>query len=383
MTEAGRHGELPSEPRASVPLPHPIFDLISSISVKWKVIVPVTVILLIAFGASTYAVVVGMPGRGLAFIIATQVAALVLVGLAIALIVHAAVYYPIQRLMRTMGKVERGDLSARARVRSRDEIGRLRERFNQMVEQMEAKNRELARAQQQLTQSEKLASIGLLAAGVAHEINNPLATISVAAESLAETSGDDKRRELARAIGEQAGRISQIVGQLLGFDYSQRFDLEPGDVRDVIEEALAAVDPTKIRISRHYKSRLPKVRMNADKLRQAFANIVSNAVDAMGDQGELSVAARQRGAEVEIIISDTGPGIAGEETRRVFDPFFTTKEVGEGTGLGLAVVYHLIKMHQGEVYAYSPALGEPRPGRGASFLIRLPAIEGDDTEAGH
>jgi len=359
-----------------------MFDLIASISVKWKVIVPVTLILLIAFGTSTY-LVVGMPGHGLAFIIVTEVAALVLVGLAIALIVHAAVYYPIQRLMRTMGKVERGDLSARARVRAHDEIGRLRERFNQMVEQMEAKNRELARAQQQLTQSEKLAAIGLLAAGVAHEINNPLATISVAAESLLETAGDDKQRELARAIGEQASRISQIVGQLLGFDYSQRFDLEPGDVRDVIEEALAVVDTTKIRISRHYEPRLPKVRMNAGKLRQAFANIVSNAVHAMGDQGELSVAARQRGAEVEILVSDTGPGIAGDDARRVFDPFFTTKEVGEGTGLGLAVVYHLIRMHQGEVYVYSPALGEPRPGRGASFLIRLPAVEGDESEAGH
>jgi len=352
-----------------------MFDLVSSLGVKWKVIVPVTLILLIAFGTSTY-LMVGMPGRGLAFILVTQIAALVLVGLAIALIVHGAVHYPIQRLMRTMGKVERGDLSARARVRSRDEIGRLRERFNQMVGQIEAKNRELERAQQRLAQSERLASIGLLAAGVAHEINNPLATISVAAESLAESRSSDNERALARAIAEQAGRISQIVGQLLSFDYSPRFELEPGDVRDVIEEALAPVDVSKIRVSRHYEAGLPKVAMNVDKLRQAFANIVSNALDAMGEKGELSVAARQRGREVEVCFSDTGSGIPGDALRRVFDAFFTTKEVGEGTGLGLAIAYHFIKMHQGEMYVYSPALGEPHPGRGTSFLIRLPAAEG-------
>jgi len=348
-----------------------MFNLISSLSVKWKVILPVSLILLVAFGMSTY-VVLGMPGRGLAFIIVTQVAALVLVGLAIGLIVHAAVHYPIARLMRTMGKVEAGDLSARARVRGHDEIGRLRERFNQMVEQIEAKNRELARAQQRLAESERLASIGLLAAGVAHEINNPLATISVAAESLAESASNEQERTLARAIGQQAGRMSQIVGQLLSFDYSPRFELAPGDVRDVIEEALAPVDVSKIRISRHYEAHLPKVGMDADKLRQAFANIVSNALDAMGEKGELSVAARQRGEEVEVCFSDTGRGIAPDSLRRVFDAFFTTKEVGEGTGLGLTIAYHFIKMHQGEMYVYSPALGEPHPGRGTSFLIRLP-----------
>ncbi|UCH34543.1 MAG: HAMP domain-containing protein [Armatimonadota bacterium] len=359
-----------------------MFNLITSLSVKWKVILPVSLILLVAFGMSTY-VVIGMPGRGLAVILATQIGALVLVGVAIAVIVHAAVYYPIMRLMRTMGKVERGDLSARARVVAHDEIGRLRERFNQMVEQIEAKNRELARAQEQLAQSEKLASIGLLAAGVAHEINNPLTSISVAAESLLESGANDKERDLARAVGEQAGRISQIVGQLLSFDYSERFEVEPRDVRDVIEEALAPVDVHKIRVSRHYETHLPKVPMDADRLRQAFANIVSNAVDAMGDKGELSVAVRHRGDEVEIVLSDTGPGITADTVRRIFDPFFSTKEVGEGTGLGLAIAYHLIKMHRGEIYVYSPALGEPHSGRGTSFLIRLPEVEGDDGEAGH
>jgi len=357
-----------------------MFDLIASLSIKWKVILPVTFILLVAFGMSTY-VAVGMPGRGLGVIVATQIGALVLVGVAIAAVVHAAIYYPITRLIRTMGKVERGDLSARARVRGRDEISRLRERFNQMVEQVEAKNRELARAQQQLAQSERLAAVGLLAAGVAHEINNPLATISVAAESLLESLADPKARALARAIGEQAARISTTVAQLLSFDYSPRFDLEPGDIRDVIEEALAAVDLGRFRVSRHYEPRLPKVRMDAGKLRQAFCNIVDNALHAMGEKGELSVATRFRDG-VEVCFSDTGPGIAPADARRILDAFFTTKEVGDGSGLGLTVAYHFIRMHRGEMYVYSPALGEPNPGRGASFVIRLPAAEGELNEAG-
>ena len=87
--------------------------------------------------------------------------------------------------------------------------------------------------------------------------------------------------------------------------------------------------------------------------------------------------------EVEIVLSDTGPGIKADTVRRIFDPFFSTKEVGEGTGLGLAIAYHLIKMHRGEIYVYSPALGEPHSGRGTSFLIRMPEVEGDDGEAGH
>ena len=358
-----------------------MFSFITSLSVKWKVILPVTFILLMAFGMSTY-VMIGMPEHGRVVILATQIGALLLVGLTIALVVHAAVHYPITRLIRTMGRVERGDLTARARVRTHDEIGRLRERFNQMVEQIDAKNRELARAQQSLAQNEKLVSIGLLAAGVAHEINNPLATISVAAESLAESASNQKERDLARAIGDQAARISEIVGQLLSFDYSAEFELEPGDVRDVIEEALAPVDLGKIRVSRHYEPGLPKVRINADKLRQALTNIVSNALQAMGDKGELSVATRLRGGEVEVCFSDTGPGIAAD-LRRIFDPFYTTKEVGEGAGLGLAITHHFIRMHQGEMYVYSPALGEPHPGRGASFVIRLPAMEGESGDTGH
>ena len=358
-----------------------MFNLIASLSVKWKVILPVSVILLAAIGLSTY-LAIGTLGRGLAVILATQIGALVLVGVAIALVVHAAVYYPIARLIRTMGKVERGDLSARARVRTHDEIGRLRERFNQMVEQIAAKNEVLARTQQQLAQSEKLASIGLLAAGVAHEINNPLATISVAAESLLESAGDARERELARAVADQAQRISQIVRQLLSFDYSRRFELEPGDVRDPIEEALASASAPDVRISRHYGAHVPKVRMDPELLRGAFANIVRNALDAMAGRGELTVAVRQRGSEVEVSFTDTGPGIPPQRLGRVFDPFFTTKEVGEGTGLGLAIAYHIIQMHQGEVYVYSPAAGEPHPGAGTRFLIRLPAAPGPDDEIG-
>jgi signal transduction histidine kinase len=365
-----------------------MLDFITSLSVKWKVILPVAVILVAAFAVSAY-VLTDLAARDLAargrtehalrMVLGAQVAALVLVVLAIALLVHAAVHYPIARLIRTMGRVERGDLSARARVRAHDEIGRLRERFNHMVQQIAAQNLELARAQQQLAQSERLASIGLLAAGVAHEINNPLATISMAAESLHESAADERERNLARAVLDQAGRISEIVGQLLSFDYSRPPDLAAADVRDVMEEALASVPMGEVRISRYYEPHVPRVRMERDHLRQAFANIVRNALDAMGGRGELAVAAGHRGGEVEVSITDTGPGIPPDHRGRVFDPFFTTKEVGEGTGLGLAIAYQVVRMHQGEIYVQSPAAA-PGADAGARFVIRLPAAGRSEDE---
>jgi len=389
-----------------------MLHLIRSLSIKWKVILPVAAILLAAFAAGAYVVTdraTAAPqsmARTLLFTLAaTQLGALLLVGLVIALIIHWVVEYPMARLIRTMGKVEAGDLSARAAVRTHDEVGRLRERFNHMVEQIEAKTQELARTQQQLAQSEKLASIGLLAAGVAHEINNPLAAISVAAESLGESARDERERQLARAVAEQAARISQIVRQLLSFDYPRRPDMQPGDVREVIEEALASAHVGGIRISRHYEPHVPKVLMDAHKLREAFANIVHNALEAMGERGELSVVARQQGREVEVSFTDTGPGIAHDNLQRIFDPFFTTKEVGEGTGLGLAIAYQFIKMHQGEIDVISdgrewarlefapsvspgvegaqdraPHAAPPQAAAGARFVIRLPAAPGGGDE---
>jgi len=361
-------------------------NLITSLSIRWKVILPAAVILAGALAASDYVLtdlVARDPAQALRLTLAVQIAALVLVAVVIGLVLHAAVHSPVARLMRTMGRVEAGDLSARARVRTHDEIGRLRERFNQMVEQIEAKSQELARAQQQLAQGEKLASIGLLAAGVAHEINNPLATISVAAESLLESASDERERGLAQAVGEQAARISRIITQLLSFDYSRPLELTPGDVRDVIEEALASVRLGNIRISRHYEPRVPKVRMEPDRLREAFANIIRNALDAMRDQGELAVAARLRDHEVEVSFTDTGPGIPQERMPRIFDPFFTTKEVGEGTGLGLTIAYQFVKMHQGEIDVQTLAPEQSASGAGTRVLIRLPAAPGGGDESGH
>jgi two-component system, NtrC family, sensor kinase len=230
---------------------------------------------------------------------------------------------------------------------------------------------ERAQLEEQLLQREKLSSIGLLAAGVAHEVNTPLAGISSYAQMLLQqTSDEDPKRRLLEKIHVQTLRASGIVNNLLNFSRTGDAQLREVDVNRVLDDTLQLLEPqlrgTRIEIVRHDEENLPVGYGNPSKLQQVFMNLILNARDAMPEGGRLTIGARTVESSLVVDFRDTGIGIAPENIARIYDPFFTTKDVGLGTGLGLALSYGIIQEHGGRIFV------ESRPGEGAHFTIKLP-----------
>jgi len=229
------------------------------------------------------------------------------------------------------------------------------------------------RLEEQMSQTEKLTSLGLLAAGVAHEVNTPLAVISNYIQMLAKQMPEgDPRHAIIDKIVKQTFRASEIVNNLLNFSRTGTGDLADVDVNHVVEETLSLVaHPLKsaqIQVVKQLGPSLPPVRGSANKLQQVFLNLFLNARDAMPSGGMLEVRTAMHNGSVEIEIADTGNGIAREHIHKIFDPFFTTKPGGSGTGLGLSVSYGIIKEHAGKIDVRST------PGRGTSFHVEFPAV---------
>jgi len=231
---------------------------------------------------------------------------------------------------------------------------------------------ERVQLEQQLLQREKLSSIGLLAAGVAHEVNTPLAGISSYAQMLLkQISEDDPKHTLLEKIRVQTLRASGIVNNLLNFSRTGDAQFREVDINRVLEDTIQLLEPqlrnTSIELVRRYDENLPVAFGNVSKLQQVFMNLILNARDAMHGGGRLTIETRVSDTFAVIELSDTGVGIAPENIARIYDPFFTTKEVGQGTGLGLALSYGIIQEHSGRIFVDS------RPGEGAHFTIKLPA----------
>lgn len=227
-----------------------------------------------------------------------------------------------------------------------------------------------AQLEEQLLQREKLSSIGLLAAGVAHEVNTPLAGISSYAQMLLQqVSEQDPKRKLLEKIHIQTLRASGIVNNLLNFSRTGDAQFREVDLNRVLDDTLQLLEPqlrnAKFEITRNYGENLPAAHGNASKLQQVFMNLVLNARDAMPAGGRLTINTRLVETSLVIDFRDTGCGIAPENIARIYDPFFTTKEVGQGTGLGLALSYGIIQEHGGRIFV------ESRPGEGAHFTIKL------------
>jgi two-component system NtrC family sensor kinase len=230
---------------------------------------------------------------------------------------------------------------------------------------------ERAQLEEQLLQREKLSSIGLLAAGVAHEVNTPLAGISSYTQMLLQQvpESDSKRRMLEK-IQTQTLRASGIVNNLLNFSRTGDAQFREVDLNRVLDDTLQLLEPqlrsSKFEIVRNYGADLPAAHGNASKLQQVFMNLVLNARDAMPQGGRLTIQTRLVDTSLVVDFRDTGVGIAPENIARIYDPFFTTKEVGQGTGLGLALSYGIIQEHSGRIFV------ESRPGEGTHFTIKLP-----------
>ena len=229
------------------------------------------------------------------------------------------------------------------------------------------------RMEEQMSQTEKLTSLGLLAAGVAHEVNTPLAVISNYIQMLAkQMPEDDPRHSIIEKIVKQTFRASEIVNNLLNFSRTGAAELANIDVNRVVEETLSLVahplKTSQIQVVKNLGDALPSVRGSANKLQQVFLNLFLNARDAMPSGGMLEVKTAAHNGSVEIEIVDTGAGIPREHIHKIFDPFFTTKATGRGTGLGLSVSYGIIKEHAGKIDVRST------PGKGTSFHVEFPAV---------
>ncbi len=228
----------------------------------------------------------------------------------------------------------------------------------------------------QLSQSDKLSSIGLLAAGVAHEVNTPLAVISSYAQMLSkQLQGDPQKSGLMEKITRQTFRASEIVNNLLNFSRTSGTEFAEVDVNRIILDTMALLEhqfkTAKIRVQDELGGHVPPISGNAGRLQQVFLNLFLNARDAMPEGGTLRVAS-SNGDGVSVVVSDTGSGIAQEHIRRIYDPFFTTKaspqngQQSRGTGLGLSVTYGIIQEHAGKIRV------ESRPGEGTTFYLDFP-----------
>jgi signal transduction histidine kinase len=231
------------------------------------------------------------------------------------------------------------------------------DRFDHTVRQLSESNRQLETTQEQLMHSERLASMGQLAAGVAHELNNPLGVVLLYAHLLRDEAGEDSgmSKELT-LISDQATRCKRIVSDLLDFARENKLLLEQISVEELIKRSLAGLPlPPEINIVIELGHTHPECEVDPAQLIQVLTNLYSNAFAAMPNGGTLTIATQEEGERLIISVHDTGTGIPAENMKHIFQPFFTTKQIGKGTGLGLAVVYGIVKMHRGDIVLESNA----------------------------
>jgi len=281
----------------------------------------------------------------------------------------------VRRLMLLISVVEKTGKGSYPHIPAgtvHDEVGVLIEKFNTMEDQLAERAAELDRKNRELIQTKKLAAIGTLAAGVAHELNNPLNNIHLSAQVLVKQAGENCSPFVKDAVSDILGqtvRVKRIVGDLLEFARGREPQLRKVHLDELINDVYKklAVETTKVRFS--LSSDPPHAELKADpaQMEQVFINLFSNAVEAMTGGGDLAVRIRAAGEVMTITVSDNGKGMPREALDKVFEPFFTTKD--KGTGLGLAIVFNIIRKHYGTITVASDE------GKGTTFTITLPVLE--------
>jgi signal transduction histidine kinase len=292
--------------------------------------------------------------------------------LLLVLLVLRTISRPLQKITLAAVQVTEGSYGTQVDLReSNDEIGLLANSFNDMSQKMASDILELKRLNEQLIRTEKLAAMGTLAAGVAHEVNNPLASISSLIQMIRTQDGlDADTRDKLNLVSEQIRRITQVTKDMTDFARARPAARTLVNINDVIRTShrLASFDSE----FRQLDTRLEladlsvQIYADADQLQQVFLNLFLNARDAMPDGGSLDVESTQNHENVIVSIRDTGIGINEASANMIFDPFFTTKKAGKGTGLGLAVCYGIVMAHDGTIRA------EPNDPNGTTFVVTLP-----------
>lgn len=282
---------------------------------------------------------------------------------------------PLFKLNETMKRASGGDLSVRAPVRRGDEVGELSDAFNLMMDELEAAREREEIQRSQLAHTEKMAAVGTLAAGVAHEVNNPLAGVLACIENIRADPDDTEMREkYVELIRDGLKRIERTVANLLDFSRPREVRLEPSSlnhsIRHVVELVGYQIRSSNVEVEFDLDPGRALVMADHFQAEQLLLNLVLNAMQAMPDGGTLKLSTRRRRDKVIVEVKDSGIGISAEDRERIFDPFFTTREVGEGTGLGLTVSDSIVAAHGGKLEVDSTV------GEGSTFRLIFDAIPG-------
>jgi two-component system NtrC family sensor kinase len=320
------------------------------------------------------------------------VIAFLVISVAISISINRYVTRPVRELVKETQKISIGDLSNGLSIKTKDEIGQLSSAFSRMTldlrkldekllewgktleQKVEQRTEELRKTQNQLLQSEKMSSLGKLAAGVAHEINSPLTGILTYSSLLSKAKKeDDPEKEDLEVIVNETNRCKRIVKGLLDFARQTEPQKALSDLNEVIDKSVNLISHQaamqNVKIEKKIKPNLPKMMIDTGQIQQVFINILLNAIEAMPRGGTLTVSSETKDEMATIQFTDTGIGIPEENLPKIFDPFFTTKKIGKGTGLGLSVSYGIIERHQGKLEVKSQV------GKGTTFTVRLPIIE--------
>ena len=340
-----------------------------------------------------YQVLVKSQGQYQASRVIVWVSALTVLGMlcGLAALFHRWVLYPVRLLQRGVRRVARGAFDYKIELKTGDEMQGLAEAFNDMTARLSVTYTDLERQVQersrQLVRSERLAGVGFLAAGVAHEINNPLASIAFCSEALENrlvpvlesTEHPDIKivRNYLRMIQEEAFRCKSITEKLLDFARCADIQREPTDLADLVQGVVEM-----IRHMGKYRGKnivfQPReaviAHVDSQEIKQVVLNLVVNALDSMDSGGTLRIDLRYSGGQAEMSFMDDGYGMTPDVLENLFEPFFTKRKVGKGTGLGLSITHRIISQHHGEITAFSQ--GEDR---GSTFTVRLPVRPADDS----
>ncbi len=308
----------------------------------------------------------------LKFYILFGLIAMVVSGATIA-VINRLLLHPLSRIRKGTEVIGRGDLEYRIPVTSNDEIGELAQTFNQMSRQLKESFESIQRSQEKMFQAERLSSLGQLAAGLAHELKNPLTSIKMIFQAILDgPSHPEMTREDAELILREVKKLDTILTQFLTFAKPPRLQLQPFDLSRTVDEVLSlmktALDQDRVEVSIEIPASLPQITGDHEKMKQVLINLLLNSIQAMPEGGRVRISAQEafenHRKEVLLRVEDSGKGIPEKDRERVFDPFFTTKQ--GGTGLGLSIVYSIVKEHRGRIDLQS------QPGEGTAFTIIFP-----------